>query len=491
MKILLIDPQYTKDKNKWEKQGYESLAVAYLTTALQKNNIDVLPIHGSLFQISAEEVIDIVKRMKYTIVGLSCPAQRLYEDTRILAEKIKGYDKSIIVILGGHFATIAYDVILNDCNVFDYIVKGYGEDVLPQLVKNIYNKKSSENVDGIAYRINNKIVDNPIRNSKSLDDYEYPDRSYISHIAKNGKHAMEEIAIIATRGCPYRCVYCSVKHGELRRSPENIVSEMVNLNMKWGVKKYNFKDDLLFGPRVKDKEWAYLLSALIKEKLTGIEMRGMARSDAVDEKLFKQLFQSGFNTIMLGVESGSSSILKRFKKKCSVEQHIHAINILRNIGIHVLYGFIMFEPDMNWYELNENIQFLKNVGQFTRHNLTDTLNIYYGSDLYEKWVNEKRIDKYFGFNHHPFDMKDPKVKLFYDIVQQMKRHYFDNKILIGKIINKNIRHPLIYQEAEVWLNIYQYIYDQIEKECSISNINIYYKDMFSDFIKDIKEKYNS
>lgn len=485
-KVLMVQPLFMLDKLKSAHINTESLAVAYLTSALRAKQIEVEAVHAAMQSMDNHSIVQKVIKEQFNIVGLSCSAQRAYPETLDLAREIKKECPSVYIILGGHFISLVPDLIVKYTDVFDFIIRCDGEEVLCELIDCIEKKRGYETVPGITYKNQEGIIinneDPPMM--YNLDDIPFPDRSYIPNVLDEALSGVREISIIASRGCNHRCIYCSVTHCERRRSPENVVEEMKELHKEYGIWKFNFKDDLLFGRSPNNKKWSARLADLLISELPNMELRGMARPDSIDEELFIHLHKAGFQTIMMGIESGSMRVLKRFKKNTDVDLNLKAVRTLQKIGIKPLYGFIFFEPDMNLEDIYENINFLKKVGDFTRHNLTDTLSIYYGSELYEQWVKEGRINKEFSFeDHHPYSFSDPSVQIFYDTVQWMKKQFYPirkaivditllsnkykimlyhqkvdlhNKIKNNKVFNDCA--SLEKDEAIIWMALYEQIY---------------------------------
>ncbi len=91
-------------------------------------------------------------------------------------------------------------------------------------------------------------------------------------------------------------------------------------------------------------------------------------NDEVKNKKRRQMYQllkdSGLAAVFLGVESGSSSQLKRYNKGVSVAENEMAVAILRDIGLRVEAGFIMFDPLVTISELRENIDFIERTRLF-------------------------------------------------------------------------------------------------------------------------------
>jgi hypothetical protein len=65
--------------------------------------------------------------------------------------------------------------------------------------------------------------------------------------------------------------------------------------------------------------------------------------------------------VFCGVESLSKSQLRRYGKSASVEEIINGVEIIRNQGIAMELGYILFDPLLTIEELQENINVLENT----------------------------------------------------------------------------------------------------------------------------------
>jgi len=155
---------------------------------------------------------------------------------------------------------------------------------------------------------------------------------------------------MTSRGCPYRCVFCSVSeqwgHKIRHRSPKNVVNEIEFL-----LKNYPFLEGIRFFDDVFtiDKNRVIeICQEIIKRKLN-FTWECEARADAIDKELVREMKRAGCEFIDLGVESGSNKILKNIKKNITVEQAIDAVKIIKQAGIG-LKVFIMHGLPGETYE---------------------------------------------------------------------------------------------------------------------------------------------
>ena len=133
----------------------------YLASSLKANNISVQLIDFHLYDfikfnkvktfITEEEIEKILRRKKFKVVGISSITRSHYRALKI-AEICKKIDPSCIVVLGGiHFSFIAEETITK-YSFIDAIIRGEGENVLVEFVKNYNDRDKWKKLTGIIYR---------------------------------------------------------------------------------------------------------------------------------------------------------------------------------------------------------------------------------------------------------------------------------------------------------------------------------------------------
>jgi len=188
--------------------------------------------------------------------------------------------------------------------------------------------------------------------------------------------------ISSSRGCPWNCSFCTVStfreftgaKGKIRREIRPVADVIDELRALYsqGLKHFVFGDDEMLVKDPKDlSRWRELADG-IKSIGNDITYQCSVRSDVIynkkdtdggkeREEALRALFEAGMTHAYVGFESGSPTQLKRYNKAETVEDHLMAITRLRQIGILVGGGFIMFDPLMKPEEILENIKFLRDA----------------------------------------------------------------------------------------------------------------------------------
>jgi len=216
MKILLINPIVDFYSEKINNFPHITLGLLYLAAIAEKKGHEVIVknSHQSNFK-------RILKEIRPDIVGITCLTVQ-YNQALKIAEIIKKYDKKIITVAGGYHPTILWKEILEETDFFDYLCIGEGELTFGDLLDAISQVKSVDEIKGLAFKKDKKIIFTGERELISdLDTLPLPARHLVSFNVP---------FISSSRGCRNNCKFCSVKnfYGKQyrRRSVEEVIKEI-------------------------------------------------------------------------------------------------------------------------------------------------------------------------------------------------------------------------------------------------------------------------
>lgn len=285
MKICLIYPL-------WQKSFFENetgchwppLGIAYIASLLEKYHHKVMILERrSLIgnKIITPENLDILdgltieklKRFSPDMVGITATTP-LITDTYHTATVVKKFNPDIPVIAGGCHPTAEPQRTLEECPEIDFVCIGEGEFTFLDFVSG----KKPENINGLIYRENGKIVMTPKRDFyPNLDDFPFPAR----HLFDRNKYFCRDsylirgyllrgTTILAARGCPYRCSFCqsgqmaSVGSGNYVRfhSPEYVVEQIKHLIKDFNIQGLLFAEDIF---SIKKENVHNICQLMIKE----------------------------------------------------------------------------------------------------------------------------------------------------------------------------------------------------------------------------------
>ncbi|HHT9129937.1 MAG TPA: B12-binding domain-containing radical SAM protein, partial [Candidatus Brocadiaceae bacterium] len=190
---------------------------------------------------------------------------------------------------------------------------------------------------------------------------------------------------------------------------------------------FYFSDANFFGPGKSGKERAITLAELILTHDLNIYFGFECRANDIDEYSLSRLVMAGLTSVFLGLESGDTASLKRFKKYTTVDENKKAIQLLREYGIEPTFGFIMFEPNSTMESVRNNFEFLKEMAIMTTPSVTAHLlhhrqTLFEGTPDYHQMMHET-ADTNGSFTNYeiPYRIKTPKVEVFSEIISNVCR----------------------------------------------------------------------
>ncbi len=269
------------------------------------------------------------------------------------------------MIAGGPHATALPDEVIKE---FDYVVVGEGEIVVPRIL---------EYPDLVKPGI---IQGEPIADLNKLPflDYDMVD------IESYNREFSDSLAfqIFTSRGCPFKCAFCSVEaweHGRnVRfRTVKNVLAEMEALYKKYGKISFRFKDDLFSIRTGWLQEYA--------ETTPGYPYSCNVRGNCPDSSI-ALLGNSGCEWICIGAESGSDEILSRMQKNLKASKTLETVHRAHDAGLKVLGWFIVGFPGERWETVYETVRLIEEA-QFDKV-VVYPLIPYPGTDVW------KNADKY-------------------------------------------------------------------------------------------------
>jgi len=355
--ILLINPASTTILNTPIPFG-----ISYLAAFLEENGFSVKILDLSVQEMSDEDMLDYIGKIRPRKVGLSCMSVHV-DFVRRISEKIKMNFKSIQIIVGGTHPTALPEQSADSMKDADIFVLGEGEITLLELMKN----KKLEKINGIAYRRGGKLKINACREFiQNLDTLPFPARHLLPDIKKytlgfDWEGRRPAATIFSSRGCPYNCIYCASKIMWKRRvrfrSAENVLEEIDFLVKKHNVKEILFYDDHF----VLDKKRLEKICQGIIKRGYDLTWCCLSRVDCFDLKTARLMRKAGCHMISFGVESGSQKILDNMEKNVKIRDIINAFNICKTAGINTKASFIFGAPGENYESVKETRDLLKKI----------------------------------------------------------------------------------------------------------------------------------
>lgn len=378
---------------------YPPLGILQLAAVLRMNNYQVDIFDANIENKDFGETINRIMESQSDFIGFSATTTIINIAYKIINYlKIEKKIKSKIIVGGIHATALPREIL--EKSKADFAVIGEGEETLIELLDSLSNNKEDlMKIKGIAYRTKaGEIMITERRELiKNIDSLPIPAydmidiKKYSSIFSKSNKF----ITYIRSRGCPFDCIFCSVKAMFNRKyriqSPEKTINDLKFLKEKFGIKEVLFKDSEFIIDKSNCKR---LFELMISEKLN-LRWTCGARIDSIDEEIISLMKKSGCEVISFGIESGSQRISDIMKKQISVNLVREKINIVKKSGIKISVNFIIG----NYLETIEDLKKTEELIDLIPYNFINVsfLTPFPGSELYN--IYKEKFNKLQEINY--------------------------------------------------------------------------------------------
>ncbi len=357
MNVTLVYPNYGEGK----RSKYFPFGLAYVAAAMEQAGAKVTVVDMEGDDLSLNRALELVVESDPSIVGLGGMVTR-FRIVRELGTRLRGLLPNVMMVAGNSGASTMPELYLRRC-MLDAVVLGEGEITSAELVRTFSSGADWRKVPGLAFLSSAELVYSETRTMHSdLDSLPHPAwglfpvENYITSMDHRQK-TQPHLEVVASRGCPYSCVYCYHIYGRKvrRRSPASIVNEIEELVERFGIEYTGFPDDLF----TSDREFVLETCRLLRSRLPNIGWSCIGRVNLVDPEMLKEMRRSGCDWISFGIESGSDRMLERMKRNVSAEDCLRGIRMTREAGIHAEGSFIIGMFGETEETVRETVEFCK------------------------------------------------------------------------------------------------------------------------------------
>lgn len=386
-----------------------NLGLAYLAGILRKNHIQVKildclvedPNHIRAVEkewrevgLSDRQILGTIGEFAPHLIGISIPFTYQHQMAMKLVQTIKLTFPDILIAVGGnHISAIPEQI---DRDSINYLILGEGEYALIHLINAINECQPVHEIPGIVSK--DTVVFQRAPFIQALDDLPFPAIDLLPLKKLWGK-GPRWINMVATRGCVYDCVFCSIHtimgNTIRRRSVENVVAEIKHWHSLYKVQEIYFEDDNL----TTNRKWAKELFRQIAKNRFGIRfhVRNGIRADSIDRELIQLMKSAGFQGITIAPESGSQETLDRIiGKKMKLEDSLQAVRLASEISLHTSAFFVIGFPQESMEDIQATFSYARHLQKLGCAGFWFSLaSPYPGTRLYDQCL---------GNNHIPQDI---------------------------------------------------------------------------------------
>ena len=461
MRVLLINPAMNMEKlGRFAGllEPMPCIGLAYIAAALEQHGCHVRAIDMFAEKLSAEEVMAKTERFNPDMVGFTVltPSAPICSQ---ISQMIRARLPQVRVIWGGiHAEVFAQDIV--GCGDADFAVHHDGEETVCEVVDLLgAGDDDFSSVKGLTWKtVDGEVVTNPARRLvQDLDSLPYP-AWHLFPIHRYGllpfaDFAKPVLTMTGSRGCPYRCDYCSLIHTGggtyRRRDPIKLVDEYEYMVDRFGVRQIGFVDPI-FPLSTKDLKpfCEELVSRGLDKKCHWLSE---TRCDRMDKETAELMYRGGCRRVLFGIESGSDMLLAGVNKKITTSKVRDGVANAHAAGLQTVGLFMIGMPGETPEMTEQTIDFSIELGlDFAKYAITVPFR---GSKLFaDRWQKTLFRDdweNYTTFNPDPDNLiysppgYDPTLLIkmqavglrrFYMRPSQLKRQIMELKTLSPKVM---------------------------------------------------------
>jgi anaerobic magnesium-protoporphyrin IX monomethyl ester cyclase len=314
------------------------------------------------------EILDLRKRRGSTIdfcrpkTDLVCFSVNWKRDVEFIRREIRCVPAGAFILLGGRHVTENPEDWFAACPNIDAIVRGDGEETVEELCRG----KPPEEIMGLSFRKNGRIVHNPNRTPGHLREDLLPARHLRTTSYQFGLEGVEAgipvDMVSSSRGCPFNCNFCSFSRnpwGNKRpwsaRSPQSVADELARIEAPIVA----FADDLFtFDMDRVDRICDLILASGIRKKYIINARLEIAERPEVLRKMEK----AGFLMLMLGIESTQDKTLRSMRKGFDTARIRECFKVLGQSSMILNGYFIIGNIGESVEEMLQIVPFAKELG---------------------------------------------------------------------------------------------------------------------------------
>lgn len=350
---------------------------------------------------------EIVERVDpgVDLIGISCLFTSEWPEIRRLLGALRRAFPGAVIVAGGEHITAEPGYSLADCPALDYAALGEGEETLLELADALDRGREVEEVAGIGFRGpgGELVLSAPRKRIRNIDTIPLPRwdltpiAAYLDKGYSFGVNRGRTIPMLATRGCPYQCTFCSSPNmwttRWVARRPELVVAEIEQYMARYDVTNIDFYDLTA----VVKKEWIADFTRLLIDKKLRLtwQLPSGTRSEALDGEVLPALYASGCRNLSYAPESGSLRVLRQIKKKIDPARMLASMHSCVQEGINVKANIIFGFPGETHRDILASYGFILRMALKGVNDISIwTYSPYPGTELYAELKAAGRIGEF-------------------------------------------------------------------------------------------------
>jgi radical SAM superfamily enzyme YgiQ (UPF0313 family) len=427
-RITLINPPTVLSMGSLSYQNsIPPLGLAYLTAAARDagHGVQVIdapgdaidafhPIEGAgipdlyIHGLTPDEIVARIDSASQ-LIGITHMFLHAWPLLRSLVRKIKQAHPDKPIVMGGETPTSFWRDLMEQSADIDLCVLGEGERILVELLDAFDERRSWRELEAVVHRDGDG---RPVRSAgkrrreTDLESLARPDwesfnvEGYLSGAYSSGVNRGRSIPMQATRGCPYRCTFCSSPNmwttRYVMREVASVVDEIEDYVRRYRVDNVDFLDLTA----IINRRWILAFCEELFRRSIRItwQLPSGTRSEAIDAEVARALYRSGCRNLAYAPESGSPRMLKKIKKQVNLENLVQSLSGSVDAGMVTLCAIILGLPGDGWRDMWLSYKLMLRLCWNGLHSVAVMMFAPYpGSELFEQLRAEGKLELTEGY----------------------------------------------------------------------------------------------
>jgi anaerobic magnesium-protoporphyrin IX monomethyl ester cyclase len=423
-KVVLIRPHMLIPRYSFTGLTVPPLGLAYVAACLQQKGHEVvlidsvgeaveqhIPHHDDyiLHGLTTKEILERIPQ-DADFIGFSCMFSHEFPIYRDLIQAVHEHFPNTPLVAGGEHATALPEETMRQCPGLDIIVLGEGEGTILDIVASDCSDAQLARIPGICWRDREGELRSSGRRDRvrDIDSFPYPAwdlvplENYWKYGMGLGVNRGRSMPMLATRGCPYQCTFCSNPlmwtTRWVARKPKEVLAEIKHYMEKYGAVNFDFYDLTA----IVKKNWIveFCRDILASKLKFSYQLPSGTRSEAIDREVAGLLYASGCRNMTYAPESGSPDTLQRIKKRIKIDAMIDSMKACRKEKISIKANIIVGFPGDTPKDLSNTYRFILRMAVAGVQDITiQPFSAYPGSELFKNLRDQSKIarmdDDYF------------------------------------------------------------------------------------------------
>lgn len=466
MRIALINPRF---RLPIDTRTTAHLGLAYLAAVSERRGDEVVIFDAD---VEKQTVGDFMQEFRPHLVGITANTPQVKQAWRTAKAIKEVYDCP--VVLGGPHVSVLPEESCEKPYV-DIVVRGEGEDAWIDISNRLeaYLADHAEYHTEAFLHTENEIFDDCLGLTYKTSDgriHNNPDREAIAdldslpwpayHLFKmenytNLQPATDHVdgarsfSIMTSRGCPYRCTFCSQSIMPIKwrsRSAESVLAEWRHLVEDLGAEEIGVLDD---SANIRVKRLQEIAHLLIENKLNHVPwifVNGI-RANLASKELLGLLKEAGLHRTAFGVETGDEEILLSIDKKVDHDTIRQAFKNAKEVGLETIAFMIIGLPGETRETMQKTIDFAIELDPLIAN--FSMMTPYPGTKVYEIVKRQGRFlindweDYVFFQQAARYEMGDMTAELVEEMYRKAYRQFY---LRPGPIMRR-------VKTKDFWLNL--------------------------------------